>query len=102
METVNKASNSVLIDNNRFFMHDGKPSGSHELPFANYLQQALWGVNDGVIEAARGWEEVGFGKGPGLQNVATTDFETHFLLYLSAGIASNLTKAATTFFQMQF
>lgn len=93
-------SPSVIQNQKEFFGHEERQSG--ELPFANYLKQALLGINDAVIEASVGYEEVAMGKGPNLHNVATMDFETHFLLYLAAGVTSNVTKAATTLFQMQF
>ncbi len=86
------------------FFADGQKNqpGPHQLPFENYLQQALVGVNDSVINMAQGYQRVLSGDVNYLHQATLAENQTEVLLKLATAVASKITSNATTLFQMQF
>lgn len=78
---------------------NAKPGG---MPFENYLQQALTGVNDSILTAGNLSQKAIAGQVQDLHKVTIASAEAEIMLKLATGITSKITSDANTLFQMQF
>lgn len=96
------SSQPMDLGSESLFEEEDRGKSRHQIPFENYLSQALNGVNDSILEAGGLFQKAVAGQVRNLHEVTLAGAETETLLKLATGIASKITTSANTLFQMQF